>query len=114
MGQEAGQMERLSGAEVKLSKKISCVLRHKPELAGLTMDKHGWVSVSELIKALPTDIETLEKIVALNNKKSMSAEDIDTDAIIRSGYRFCPAENGVWLTNVVSSLCTVMQESPYI
>ena len=69
MGQEAGQMERLSGAEVKLSKKISCVLRHKPELAGLTMDKHGWVSVSDLIKALPTDIETLEKIVALNDKK---------------------------------------------
>ena len=62
-------MERLSGAEVKLSKKISCVLRHKPELAGLTMDKHGWVSVSELIKALPTDIETLEKIVTLNDKK---------------------------------------------
>ena len=26
MGKEAGQMERLSGAEVKLSKKISCVL----------------------------------------------------------------------------------------
>ena len=69
MGQEAGRMEKLSGAEVKLSKKIACILRHKPESAGQTMDKHGWVSVSELIKALPTDMEMLEKIVTLNEKK---------------------------------------------
>ncbi len=62
-------MDKLSGAEVKLSKKISCVLRHKPESAGLKMDKHGWVSVSELIKALSMDMETLEKIVAFNDKK---------------------------------------------
>lgn len=62
-------MDKLSGAEVKLSKKISCVLRHKPESAGLKIDKHGWVSVSELIKALSTDMETLEKIVAFNDKK---------------------------------------------
>ena len=62
-------MDKLSGAEVKLSKKIACVLRHKPESAGLKIDKHGWVSVSELIKALSTDMETLEKIVAFNDKK---------------------------------------------
>ncbi len=68
MDQEAWRMDKLSGAEVKLSKKIACVLRHKPESAGLTMDKHDWVSVSELIKALPTDMEMLEKIVTLNDK----------------------------------------------
>lgn len=62
-------MDKLFGAEVKLSKKIACVLRHKPESAGLKIDKHGWVSVSELIKALSTDMETLEKIVAFNDKK---------------------------------------------
>ncbi len=62
-------MDKLSGAEVKLSKKIACVLRHKPESAGLKIDKHGWVSVSELIKALSIDMETLEKIVAFNDKK---------------------------------------------
>ena len=62
-------MDKLSGAEVKLSQKIACILRHKPESAGLKSDKHGWVSVSELIKALPADMETLEKIVALNDKK---------------------------------------------
>ncbi len=69
MGQEARRMERLSGAEVKLSKKIACILRHKPESAGLTIDKHGQGSVPELIKALPVDMETLEKIVAVNDKK---------------------------------------------
>lgn len=173
-------MDKLSGAEVKLSKKISCVLRHKPESAGLKMDKHGWVSVSELIKALSTDMETMEKIVALNDKKRfIFSEDksriracqghsikvdvelkeavppkylfhgtllknresiekeglrpmnrlyvhlsadidtawnaakrrksadgdviycIDTEVMIKSGYKFYQAENGVWLTHGV-------------
>ena len=31
---------------------ISLLLRHKPEEAGLTMDKHGWVVVRELINGI--------------------------------------------------------------
>lgn len=182
-------MEKLSGAEVKLSKKIACVLRHKPESAGLALDKHGWASVSELLEALCkqgylADMEVLEKIVALNDKKRFvfnkdksriracqghsievdvdlkeaippkylfhgtlmknrksiekdglrpmkrlyvhissdidtalqvakrrrSAEGyviyrIDTEAMMRCGYKFWQAENGVWLAKIVPRSC---------
>ncbi|MBE5956388.1 MAG: RNA 2'-phosphotransferase [Lachnospiraceae bacterium] len=36
----------------KLSIYLSFLLRHKPEDAGLPMDKHGWVSVEELIDGI--------------------------------------------------------------
>jgi putative RNA 2'-phosphotransferase len=33
----------------RLSKFLSLVLRHKPEEIGLTLDRHGWVSIDELV-----------------------------------------------------------------
>jgi putative RNA 2'-phosphotransferase len=36
----------------KVSKLISYWLRHAPESAGLTLDRQGWTSTAELIKAL--------------------------------------------------------------
>lgn len=35
-----------------ISKYISLILRHKPEVAGITLDEHGWANTEELIKAL--------------------------------------------------------------
>lgn len=49
------------------SRKISYLLRHNPE--DLHMDKHGWVSVDELLKKLDIEMEYLEFIVANNDKK---------------------------------------------
>lgn len=58
----------------KLSKFMSLVLRHSPETIGLTLDENGWARTSELIKKMTEhgkqiDRETLEHIVATNNKK---------------------------------------------
>lgn len=55
----------------KLSKRLSKVLRHAPERIGITLDKNGWVEVSELLKGLGSDIalEDIEYVVANNNKK---------------------------------------------
>ena len=36
----------------QISKYISLILRHKPEVAGITLDEHGWANTDELIKAL--------------------------------------------------------------
>lgn len=33
----------------QISKYISLILRHKPEVAGITLDEHGWADVYELI-----------------------------------------------------------------
>ena len=37
---------------VKISKLLSLVLRHQPELIGIHLDEQGWSPVSELIEQL--------------------------------------------------------------
>lgn len=34
---------------IQISKYISLILRHKPEVAGITLDEHGWADVDELV-----------------------------------------------------------------
>ena len=57
-----------------LSVYLCLLLRHKPEEVHLIMDKHGWVSVEQLIKAVndyssyKLDRELLEQIVSEDNK----------------------------------------------
>ena len=36
----------------KVSKYLSLILRHKPEEAGIELDKNGWAKVDELIKGV--------------------------------------------------------------
>ena len=36
----------------RLSKFISMILRHKPQVIGITLDEHGWADVDELIKGI--------------------------------------------------------------
>lgn len=57
-----------------ISKFLSLVLRHQPELIGLALDENGWADVSELIQAaatkeVPFTQAQLEEIVATNDKK---------------------------------------------
>ena len=36
--------------DVKISKFLSFVLRHKPEEIGLVLDPNGWADINELLK----------------------------------------------------------------
>ena len=58
------------------SKYISLILRHKPQVIGITLDEHGWANVDELIdgvsKTHPLTKEILEQIVAEDNKQRYS------------------------------------------
>lgn len=63
----------------RLSKFISMILRHKPEVIGITLDKHGWADVDELIKGINETGEevefsedTLETIVKTDKKQRYS------------------------------------------
>lgn len=63
----------------RLSKFISMILRHKPEVIGITLDEHGWADVDELIKGINEtgeEIEfskdTLETIVKTDKKQRYS------------------------------------------
>jgi putative RNA 2'-phosphotransferase len=59
---------------VKYSKFLSLILRHKPEVIGLSLDENGWADVVQLIdlanqQGTALTIALLEEVVATNDKK---------------------------------------------
>ena len=64
------------------SKFISLILRHKPEVIGITLDEHGWADVDKLIagisKTRPIDMAILEQIVAEDEKQRYSFNEDHT------------------------------------
>lgn len=58
------------------SKYISLILRHKPEVIGITLDDHGWADTQELIEGVnrthPLTMELLEEIVRTDEKQRYS------------------------------------------
>lgn len=64
------------------SKYISLILRHKPQVIGITLDEHGWANVDELIEGVnkthALTKEILEQIVAEDNKQRYSFNEDKT------------------------------------
>ncbi|GAA1747803.1 RNA 2'-phosphotransferase [Luedemannella helvata] len=54
---------------VRLSRKLSYVLRHDPASVGLTLDTQGWVRVDALLAAVRVAREDLDAVVATNDKQ---------------------------------------------
>ena len=62
------------------SKLLSLVLRHRPELVGLTLDEGGWVGVDELLAGLaghgrPMTRAQLEQLVATSDKQRFTLRE---------------------------------------
>lgn len=59
--------------DIKVSKYISLILRHKPETIGIKLDEHGWADVDELIAGVARTHDLnrmmLEEIVAYDDKQ---------------------------------------------
>lgn len=67
----------------RISKALSLVLRHKPEVFGITLDGEGWTPVPDLIRAFnEKDIELnlplLQSVVAENDKQRFSFNEDQT------------------------------------
>jgi len=60
-----------SAALVRLSRRLSYILRHDPASVGLTLDPQGWVAVDDLLAALGTAVSRadLDAVVAGNDKR---------------------------------------------
>lgn len=61
----------------KISKYMSMILRHRPEVIGLTLDPHGWADVKALIRGIQGKYpefnrKTLEEIVESDEKQRYS------------------------------------------
>jgi len=72
----------LSDSQIKYSKFLSYVLRHKPESIGIQLDENGWVEVSVLLEASKKagkniSLELLKEIVESNDKKRFAFNDVE-------------------------------------
>ena len=77
--------------KTNLSKFIALILRHKPDTVGITLDEHGWASVSKLISGINAcgneiDMQTLEEIVAEDEKQRYSFNSDKTKIRANQGH----------------------------
>ena len=76
---------------IRISKFLSLVLRHKPQIIGLELDKNGWAEVSALLQKMhaigfklsQTD---LEHLVNTNNKKRFRFDENKTRIRASQGH----------------------------
>ena len=66
-----------------ISRYMSLILRHKPEVIGIALDEHGWANVSELVKGIEKNnhgfnVEMLEEIVKTDSKQRYSFNEDKT------------------------------------
>ena len=73
-----------------LSKFISLILRHKPEVIGISLDEHGWANVDELLAGIertrPIDMEILEEIVRTDEKQRYTFNEDHTRIRANQGH----------------------------
>jgi putative RNA 2'-phosphotransferase len=67
---------------VKLSKRMSKVLRHDPGRAGLTLDAGGWIPVDTFLAAMRIQRAELDAVVVGNDKQRFAVER-GTDGVER-------------------------------
>lgn len=74
----------------KLGKFLCLILRHKPEVIGITVDRHGWADVDELIRGVnrkyPFDRELLEEIVRTDAKQRYTFDEDGTKIRANQGH----------------------------
>lgn len=74
----------------RISRYISLILRHKPWIAGITLDHHGWADVDELLASVsrkyPIDRDILETIVRTDNKQRYSFNEDKTKIRANQGH----------------------------
>lgn len=63
---------------IKISRYISLILRHKPEVIGITLDEHGWANVDELLRGIDINMSELEFIVKTDDKQRYSFNEDKT------------------------------------
>ncbi|WP_121391194.1 RNA 2'-phosphotransferase [Actinokineospora cianjurensis] len=76
---------------IRLSKRLSKVLRHDPGSIGVTLDAAGWIDVEELLRALARhgtrmSRSTLDRVVAENNKSRFAFDEGGTRIRASQGH----------------------------
>lgn len=77
--------------KTKISKFLSLILRHQPEVVGLNLEENGWVSVEKLIKSCADygksfTFAELKSIVETNDKKRFAFNENETKIRANQGH----------------------------
>ncbi len=77
--------------KIKISKFLSLVLRHKPEVIGLKLDENGWARVADLRRSCADygksfTFAELEEVVDTNDKKRFSFNETKTKIRANQGH----------------------------
>ena len=75
-----GGTQSMNKRLIKISKFLSLVLRHKPEIVGLQLDEGGWVEIENLLNACdtygkPLNEKDLIEVVEKNDKQRFLIKD---------------------------------------
>ena len=74
----------------RISKYISLILRHKPEVIGIQLDTHGWADVNALLAGIsrkyPINRDILEEIVQSDEKQRYSFSEDGTKIRANQGH----------------------------
>ncbi|MGY1672804.1 RNA 2'-phosphotransferase [Geodermatophilus sp. SYSU D00710] len=76
---------------VRVSKRLSYVLRHRPDSVGLVLDDAGWVDVDTLLAALaahgmPLTREDLDHVVGRNDERRFAVDPTGTRIRASQGH----------------------------
>lgn len=76
--------------KVALSKYMSLILRHHPEVIGISLDRNGWADAEELVRGISQthdfSREMLDEIVRTDSKKRYSFNDDRTKIRAAQGH----------------------------
>ena len=74
----------------RISKYMSLILRHKPQVIGIQLDAHGWADVNALLagisKKCPINRDILEEIVQSDEKQRYSLSEDGTKIRANQGH----------------------------
>ncbi len=77
--------------DVRMSKRLSLWLRHRPKAAGLSLDAQGWADTSSVLAALqaaglPSTHSALMAVVAANDKQRFGVSEDSARIRARQGH----------------------------
>ena len=101
-----------------MSKRLSFVLRHRPDSVGLTLDDAGWADVDQLLAALHLTRADLEHVVAANDKRRFAFDPTGTrirasqghSVAVDLGYRVEPPPDELFHGTVERFLPAILAE----
>ena len=83
-------MKEITRDLTRISKYISLILRHKPEVIGIKLDTHGWADVNTLLAGIskkhPINRDILEEIVQSDEKQRYSFSEDGTKIRANQGH----------------------------